>query len=377
MATPLDRLETPALLLERAVLERNCARMGERLRAAGVALRPHLKTAKSRAVARLATAGHPGGITVSTLAEARYFLEGGFRDLLYAVGMVPAKAAQAAALQRAGAELTLVLDDAAAATALGEAAQELGTRFALLVEVDTGGGRAGVEPESAALLQVARTVHAHPALALRGVMTHAGHSYHCRGAEAIRAVAEQERAGLARAAERLRAAGLPCPVVSAGSTPTATHAARFEGLTEMRPGVYVFNDLDQLGIGSCGPEDLALTVLASVIGHNRRTGRILIDAGALALSKDVSAQEFFADVGYGRVCDLAGRPLPGLYVDSAHQEHGLIAAAAGELPFEALPIGAKVRILPNHACITAAAYPHYHLVAEGAALETWDRVNGW
>lgn len=377
MTRPLSDLDTPALLLDRAVLTRNCARMGERLKAAGIALRPHLKTAKSQAVARLATAGHPGGITVSTLAEARYFLDGGFRDILYAVGMVPAKAAQAAALQRDGATLTLVLDDAGAARALGAAAEGLGSRFRLLVEVDTGGGRAGVAPESAELLQVAQAVQDHPALELAGVMTHAGHSYHCRGVEEIRAVAEQERSGLVRAAERLRAAGLPCPVVSAGSTPTAVHAARFDGLTEMRPGVYVFNDLDQLGIGACGPEDLALTVLASVIGHNRRTGRILIDAGALALSKDVSAQEFFPDIGYGRVCDLGGRPLPGLYVDSAHQEHGLIAAAEGEPPYETLPIGSKLRIQPNHACITAAAYPHYSVVEGEAAVETWDRVNGW
>lgn len=289
MDRPLAALETPALLLDRDILQRNCARMSERMGAAGVALRPHLKTAKSRAVAQLATQGHFGGITVSTLAEARYFLEGGYRDILYAVGMVPAKAAQAAALQREGATLTLILDDAEAARALGEAAQALDARFAVMVEVDTGGGRAGVDPGSPQLLEVARAVHEHPALALTGVLTHAGHSYHCRGAAEIAAVAEAERAGVVRAAERLRAEGLPCPVVSAGSTPTAVHAASFEGLTEMRPGVYVFNDLDQLGIGSCGAEDLALSVLASVIGHNRRTGRILLDAGALALSKDIKA----------------------------------------------------------------------------------------
>src|SRR5690554_1823645 len=377
MDTSLETLDTPALLLDREILARNCARMGERLRAAGIDLRPHLKTAKSLAVAKLATEGHSGAVTVSTLAEARYFLEGGFSDILYAVGMVPGKAPIAAALQRDGAKLTLVLDSVAAAKSLGDAAAKLDSQFRVLVELDTGGGRAGVAPDSDDLLAVARAIEAQPALELAGVMTHAGHSYHCRGAEEIAAVAEEERQGLILAAQRLRDAGLPCPIVSAGSTPTAVHARSFEGLTEMRPGVYVFNDVDQVGIGSCAPEDIALTVLATVIGHNHRTGRILTDAGALALSKDVSAQEFFPDVGYGRVCDLGGRPLPGLYVESVHQEHGLIAAADGTLPYDSLPIGSRVRIQPNHACITAAAYPHYEVISDGRVIEQWDRVNGW
>ena len=377
MPQDLDALETPALLLDRAVLERNCSRMSIRMREAGVSLRPHLKTAKSRDVARLATQGHSGAVTVSTLAEARHFLDGGFTDILYAVGMVPAKAPAAAALQRAGARLTLILDNAAAAQALGQAAAELGAHFPILIEIDSGGGRAGVLPDSSEVLEVAAAIEAQKSLELAGVMTHAGHSYHCRGAAEIAQVAEAERRALVQAAERLRQNGHACAVVSAGSTPTAVHAARFDGLTEMRPGVYVFNDLDQVGIGSCGPEDLALSVLASVIGHNRRTQRILIDAGALALSKDVSAQEFFQNIGYGRICDLSGRPLPGLYVESVHQEHGLVASSEGEPPYDAFPVGSKLRILPNHACITAAAYTHYEVLRDHQPIERWERVNGW
>lgn len=377
MVRDLNALATPALLLDQTVLQRNCRRMSERMTKAGVSLRPHLKTAKSREVARLATEGHSGGVTVSTLAEARYFLEGGFTDILYAVGMVPGKAPAAAALQQAGAKLTMILDDAGAARALGTAAAELDTRFPILIEIDSGGGRAGVAPDSPELLEVAAAIEEHPILDLAGVMTHAGHSYHCRGAAEIAEVAEAERQALVQAASRLWEQGYPCPVVSAGSTPTAVHGRSFDGITEMRPGVYVFNDLDQVGIGSCQPEDLALGVLASVIGHNRRSDRILIDAGALALSKDVSAQEFFNDVGYGRICDLSGQEVPGLYVESVHQEHGLIAAGSGEPPYDAFPIGSRLRILPNHACITAAAYTHYEVLRDNEVVARWQRINGW
>ncbi|HLS68409.1 MAG TPA: alanine racemase [Kiloniellales bacterium] len=377
MARTLHSLETPALLLDEKILEHNCRRMSERMRQAGIALRPHLKTAKSRDVARLATNGHSGAITVSTLAEARYFLEGGFHDILYGVSMVAAKAPAAAALQRDGAKLTLILDDARAAQALGEAAAVLSTRFPVLIEIDSGGARAGLPADSEELLEVAGIIRQHPHLELGGVMTHAGHSYRCRNREEIATVAEEERRALVEAAARLRAEGYPCPVVSAGSTPTAVHAESFEGLTEMRPGVYVFNDLDQVGIGSCTSEDLALSVLATVISHNRRSRRILIDAGALALSKDVSAQASLSNVGYGRLCDLAGRELPGLYVESVHQEHGFVAAVEGEPPYDALPIGSRLRVLPNHACITAAAYSHYHLLRDGQVVDQWDRINGW
>ncbi len=372
-------LGTPALILDRAVLARNCAAMAARMASHGLRLRPHLKTAKSAEVAKLATAGQFGGITVSTLAEARYFADRGFRDITYAVGIVPAKLDEVAALERAGARLTLIADSAEAVAGAAERAAALDVYFRLLIEVDTGGQRGGVPPETGELIDLGRAIEAAPGLALEGVLTHAGHSYHCRGVEEIRAVAEAERAGVALAARRLREAGLPCPVVSAGSTPTAVHAESLEGVTEMRPGVYVFFDLDQVGIGACAIEDIAVSVLASVIGHNRRTGRVLIDAGALALSKDVSAGEFMSHVGYGLVCPAeTTRPIEGLYVAEVHQEHGLIGAAEGAPPYDALPIGSKVRVLPNHACITAAAHSAYHVVEGGPeVIARWERANGW
>ncbi|MDJ0950545.1 MAG: alanine racemase [Alphaproteobacteria bacterium] len=371
-------LPTPALILDRAVVARNTERMAARVAGTGVRLRPHMKTAKSARVAELATAGQFGGITVSTLAEARYFAAAGIRDLTYAVGMVPGKLAEAAAIQRDGARLTLLTDDPGAATALADKASELGERFDVLVEIDSGGHRGGVAPEAPELLAIARILDEAENLNLAGVLTHAGHSYHCQGVAEVKAVAEQERQAAVRAAARLGEAGLPCLTVSAGSTPTALHAESFEGLTEIRPGVYMLFDLDQVGLGSCAVEDIGISVLASVIGHQRPHNRINIDAGSLALSQDRSAEEFLPDVGYGWVMAPDGRTRIGdLHVAAVNQEHGMVAGAS-PLPFDALPVGARVRVLPNHACITAAAYDRYHVVDGGdEVIDVWDRVNGW
>lgn len=375
----LDELDTPALVLDRNRLEANLARMSRRARELGIDLRPHLKTAKSAAIARRATAPHSGAITVSTLCEAEYFAAEGFTDLLYGVGIAPGKLARVAALQSDAVGITLVTDQVAVARAIGAQAAALGARFAVVIEIDTGDGRAGVAPDSEALLEIGRALHAAPGVTLRGVMTHAGHSYGCRSVAEIAAVAEQERAGAVRAAERLRAAGLPCPVVSVGSTPTAVHARSLAGVTEMRPGVYMFNDVFQAEIGSCAFEDIALSVLTTVTGHHRERGEIVIDAGGLALSKDRSTASGPHDVGYGLVRDLAtSESLPELQVVRVSQEHGIVAAPGGGLPFDALPPGTRLRVLPNHACMTAAAYTHYNVVAgDDTVIARWDRVNGW
>ena len=374
----IDDLPTPSLILDRAILSRNLKRMSDRLRTAGVILRPHLKTAKSIQVGRMAVEGHDGRITVSTLAEARYFANGGFKDILYGVGIVPAKLPAITELRRQGVNLRMVTDNLAVAQAIAAAATS-GDTFSVLIEVDSGAGRAGLPfPELPGLLDIASVLHAAPGVELAGVMTHAGHSYHQSTPKGIAAVAEQERRAIVGAAEALRAAGIPCPIVSGGSTPTAMHSANFTGITEMRPGVYVFNDLDQEFIGSCGADDLALSVLASVIGHYPHRNQLLIDAGALALSKDISAQEFQPKVGFGT---LAGEPASGMAVVECSQEHGFVGAD-GPLPYTKLPVGARVRVLPNHACITAAAYDRYYVVDSDldggrSVVDVYDRINGW
>ena len=377
-AQTLDDLPTPALILDRAVLRRNLKRMSERLRNAGVMLRPHLKTAKSVEVGRMAVEGHDGRITVSTLAEARYFADGGFTDILYGVGVVPSKLAAVAELRRRGVNVRVVTDNLAVARAIADAAKN-GDTFSVFIEIDSGGGRAGLPwPELPGLLEIAHILHGTPGVELAGVMTHAGHSYHESTPDGIAAVAEQERQAIVGAAEKLRVNGIPCPIVSGGSTPTAMLSRDFTGITEMRPGVYVFNDLDQEYIGSCAPSDLALSVLASVIGHYPHRNQVLVDAGALALSKDISAQEFKPQVGYGTIVDA---PAKDMAVVACSQEHGFVGAEE-PIPYGNLPSGSRVRILPNHACITAAAYDRYYVVdseLDGgkSVVDIYDRINGW
>ena len=368
----LTDLSTPALILDRRILARNIEAMSARARALGVGLRPHLKTAKSADVARLAL--DSGGITVSTLHEAEYFFENGIADITYAVGMAPGKLDRAAALMDQGAGLKIITDDADAARSIAGH----GGAFHVLIEIDTGDGRGGVLPNGPELLDIGRIIDGSPAASLAGVLTHAGHSYGCRDAESMAAVAEEERGGAVAAAVRLRAAGLPCPVVSVGSTPTARFARDLAGVTEMRPGVYMFSDLFQAGIGTCAIGDIALSVLSSVIGHRAADNAVVLDAGALALSKDRSTETLAHDCGFGLVCEAGtGRPMGDLKVASVHQEHGMVRSSS-PLPFDDLPVGAMVRVLPNHACITAAAHDAYHVIDGGSeVIGRWPRCNGW
>ena len=179
------------------------------------------------------------------------------------------------------------------------------------------------------------------------------------------------------AAEALRAAGIRCPEVSVGSTPTAVHAAHLRGVTEMRPGVYVLGDLFQAGIGSHGIDDIACSVLSTVLSHRAASGRVVIDAGGLALSKDRSTAGRSFDAGYGRLADaVSGAVMDGLRVDSVHQEHGEVVAE-GDLPLDRLAVGTRVRVLPNHICMTAAQYDRYHVIEDGRVVAVWPRVNGW
>jgi D-serine deaminase-like pyridoxal phosphate-dependent protein len=370
---PFDLIDTPALLLDEARMMRNIDRLSARAAALGVRLRPHVKTAKSDAVARRLLGGPDGAATVSTLAEAEALHAAGYRDILYAVGIAPQKLPRVQALRAEGCNLMVLLDSAAQAEALTACHPPVPA----LIEIDCDGHRGGLRPEDPALVVLGRTLHAAGCLA--GVMTHAGESYGVSGPQAHAAFAEQERRAVVMAAEALRAAGLPCPVVSVGSTPTAHAAQDLTGVTELRAGVYVFFDLVMAGIGVCSTDDIALSVLTTVIGHQRDKGWILVDAGWMALSRDRGTAAQAVDQGYGLVCDAMGRVLPDLIVASANQEHGIIACRPGSganLPD--LPVGTRLRLLPNHACATAAQHAGYHVLpATGGPAAFWPRFGGW
>lgn len=375
----LHELETPVLVLDRTKMERNIARLRERLSPFGVALRPHVKTNKSADVtARIGAPGTP--ITVSTLKEAGYFLEHGWTDILYAVGIVPSKLPHVEELVRHGARMTLLLDNVEAAAAVAAYCRARALSVPVLIEIDTDGHRSGVKPEDPVLLEIAAALERNEGQGawLAGVLTHAGDSYNCRSAAAIEALAEQERAGAVRAAQRLRETGHAAPVVSVGSTPTAHFARSLDGVTEVRAGVFVFFDLVMNGIGVCETSDIALSVLCTVIGHQREKGWLITDAGWMAMSRDRGSAKQPVDQGYGLVCDLDGKPLADLVMVDANQEHGIVSHRTDPAATPMLPVGTLLRILPNHACATAAQHGAYTVVAGSTDVEgQWPRFSGW
>ena len=374
----ISQLETPALLLEHGRMQKNIARMREQLARLNVYFRPHVKTAKCIEAALAMSAGAPGPITVSTLREADYFADHGYTDILYAVGITPNKMGHVSALLKRGVDLTVILDSIDGARALVEAAKASPMTIKVLIEIDCDGHRAGILPESPLLLEVAQVLAA-GRVTLAGVMTHAGGSYECRSDEALRAMAEQERARTVLAAERLRAAGHAAPVVSVGSTPTALFAQDLSGVTEVRAGVFVFFDLVMAGLGVCAVDDIAVSVLTTVIGHQQDKGWTMVDAGWMAMSRDRGTAAQPIDQGFGLVCDADGNAMPDVIMISANQEHGIIAHRNGTAGAALnLPVGSQLRILPNHACATAAQHARYH-VLEGTPTVTavWERISGW
>ena len=379
-ATAISQIDTPAALIELPRMLHNIARMQERMNALGVRFRPHAKTAKSPDVNRAQAAAGAQGITVSTLKEAENFFAGGVTDILYAVGMVPHKLPQALALLRQGCALQLITDNVAAATAIADFGRAHHVVLDVLIEIDTDGHRSGIKPDDDTLIAVGRALH-EGGMRLAGVMTHAGGSYDLSTPEALTAMAEQERARCVRAAERLRAAGLPCPIVSVGSTPTALSAQSLAGVTEVRAGVYVFFDLVMHNVGVCRTNEIALSVLTTVIGHQLDKGWAIVDAGWMAMSRDRGTQKQAHDYGYGQVCDVHGQVLDGYLLTGANQEHGILSLASGAAADTGIatrfPVGTQLRILPNHACATGAQFGEYVVVQGDAVKEVWGRFGGW
>lgn len=375
--TSLSEIETPAAVLDVARMQRNIVRMQGRMNALGVSFRPHVKTTKCVVVADRQRAAGANGVTVSTLREAEELFAAGYNDILYAVCMAPHRLGRAKRLRDRGCRLKILVDSVEAAQAVLEV-QPHRDPFEVLIEVDTDGHRSGVAPEDERLIEIGRTLHGGGAT-LCGVLTHAGNSYELDNSEALARLAEQERALSVRAAERLRAAGFSCPIVSVGSTPTALSARAMDGVTEVRCGVYVFFDLFMTNVGVCSIDDIALSVLTTVVGHQSEKGWIIVDAGWAAMSRDRGTARQRRDYGYGIACDLEGRLLEGdLVMVAANQEHGILAATNGSSVsvVDRFPIGTRLRILPSHACATGVQFSEYQVPTENG-METWRRFNGW
>lgn len=376
----LDDLATPALVLDRAIMERNIARFEALSRRLGVPLRPHGKTPKSAPIFRRLVRNGAVGLTTSTLAETEAAIDAGVADVFYAVPLDYRKVRQAAGLLRGRTALSFLTDTLDGARLCAEAATREDVVLPFWVEIDVDHYRTGISADSEDFRALARFLASHPNTRLRGLMSYGGASYGASAPDAAAALAEAHRAALTAAAGRLGADGIDALEISFGSGPAILHARDMTGVTELRAGIHVFQDLFQAGIGACRIEDIAVSVLASVIGARRDLNRLVIDAGGLALSKDRSTAGHSFDAGFGLVCDArSGKPIDDLYVVAVSQELGLMTTRSGSpAPFDRLPIGSQVRILPNHADMTAAAYQGYTVVdGDDRIIDYWARANHW
>ncbi len=386
----LTDIITPAAIIDIPRMQANIGRMQERMNGLGVAFRPHVKTAKCLPVAEAQRQAGARGITVSTMKEAEQFFEAGYTDITYAVGMAATKLPLALNMMRRGCDLKIITDSLEGAKAIADFGKANNAVFSVLIEIDTDGHRSGVVPEDPALPAIAAALAGDAVTAggaataggasLEGVLTHAGSSYDYSDPAALERMAEQERSLCVRAAERLRQAGFACPTVSVGSTPTALSAKKLDGVTEVRAGVYVFYDLVMHNVGACSFDDIALSVLTTVIGHQKEKGWAIVDAGWMAMSRDRGTARHGTDFGYGQVCDASGALLPGYIMSAANQEHGIISLTGGKKDDHIaarFPVGTLLRILPNHACATGAQVPEYHALDEKGAATVWPRFYGW
>jgi D-serine deaminase-like pyridoxal phosphate-dependent protein len=371
----LDSLQTPSLLLDIDRVRQNADAMQVRARHWRVRLRPHIKTHKCVEVAEIQLAGLPKAVTVSTLMEAQVFASHGFRDVTYAVPIEPGKFQRAASIAHECERLAVITDDLSLVNGLNAAAGHEQAVIDVFLDVDCGYRRTGVDPRSPEVFHIVRAIRECSHLRFAGILTHAGHAYRCGTPQERLAVARQERDVMVELAARLRERDLAVPVVSIGSTPTMTAVDHLEGVDEIRPGNYVFFDAMQARLGSCRTGDCALSVLAAVVHRDLAGRKVVIDAGAIALSKDQGALELDPAAGYGRILNLEGHDL-GMTISSLAQEHGTIVVS-DEGVVEKLPIGARVRVLANHSCLTAAQHAHYNVVSAGEVVDRWPIHRGW
>lgn len=378
MTSSLLSLETPAAVIDITTMRANIDRMQQRMNHLGVRLRPHVKTTKCLSVIKAQVEAGACGVTVSTLKEAKDCFDAGINNILYAVSMAPGKLPQARDLKQRGCNLSIITDSIKGAAAITAFGLQHGAVFDVWIEVDCDGHRSGIKSESELLLEVAHTLH-EGGMNVKGVLTHAGSSYELNNEEALQQLAEQERRECVIAAQRIRALGIACLEVSVGSTPTALSAVDLLGVTEVRAGVYVFFDLVMHNVGICQRDELALSVLTTVIGHQADKGWVITDSGWMAMSRDRGTQRQDNDYAYGQVCTQEGQWIEGALLHSANQEHGIVTITGvdHEELEQHFPIGSRLRILPNHACATGAQFPFYHAIDSAGGVEQWSRFYGW
>ena len=347
-----QRLDTPAILVDLDVVDANIERMAAYARRTGLALRPHIKTHKSVAMARRQMAAGAVGICCATATEAEVMIAGGIRDVLLAYPLVGARKLARIAPLLADGQLTLVTDSKAVTAEYRQFAQNIGRPVPVMVEVDSGMHRVGADPRQ--VLEIVKDVTRGNELNFRGILTHAGHSHDAKDQLGIEAVARQEAAIMGAAREELEGAGFEVPITSAGSTITAPYLKAADGITEIRPGTYIYNDLRTMGTYACTPDALAATVLATVV--SLEGDRVTIDAGSktLTMSRD-------GGYGFGHLRDQ-----PASRFTRLSEEHGVL-----NLPDAAshLAVGDRVEIMPIHVCVWMDLQPEIYGTRNGQVVE--------
>ena len=363
----LADLETPAVLVEDCRVRRNIQEMQAAATARGLRLRPHAKTHKSPVIANWQLTAGAVGVTLAKVGEAEVFVAGGIADIRLAYPVLPAAAGRLVRLMDK-AQLSIVVDDLEVARCWSAVMVEAGRVLQVLVKVDVGFRRCGIDllsgPEGAVsfALEVAKL----PGLELRGLLSHAGQSYAASAHQEIVAIARSEARLLRDLATGIRTQGVDVPEVSVGATPTVRHSLGEAGVTELRPGNYVFYDLTQVALGSATLDSCALSVLTTVVSRPAKD-RLVLDAGSKTLSSDRARGPDVSD-GYGALFDIRlARSVNDLQIARLSEEHGVVQLEGTD---SALRPGDRVRVIPNHACVVVNLANTLQLVDGDTVLET-------
>ncbi|MHA1935505.1 MAG: alanine racemase [Candidatus Thorarchaeota archaeon] len=368
----IQDLVTPAVIVDRNRLIANIERMADRAVKFGVSLRPHIKTHKCIEIAELQKKHGAKGITVSTMGEAIAFAKSGFDDITLAVPISPDKMEDACELS-AEVSLKVLVDHSNTIDMLSGICSESSVELDVLLKVDCGYHRCGVTPENPASLKIAKKIVESPNLRFEGILTHAGHSYYARTIDDVKRVAQEEQNTMIRFSRALEKESndMAPNTVSIGSTPTMSLTDSIQsGITEIRPGSYVFFDYTQVLLGCNELEDCALSVLSRVIGVY--PNHIVIDAGATALSKDRGATHLVPDCEYGPILSNYEESTiaSNLHLKDLSQEHGKAAIDQSHSAHN-YSIGDIVRIIPNHSCLTANLFDRYFVAEKDRVLDRW------
>lgn len=361
-----DETETPALIVDLDILLGNLREMAGLCRAAGVELYPHAKTHRTVEFGRLQVAEGASGLTVARLEEAEAFATAGIGRLIVAYPLVGADKLRRASVLAGRVDLTLATDSLEGARAIGRHFADLGQSADVYLIIDSGLGRDGVAPADAGPLGSA--IGSIEGIRLRGLMTHEGSTYDAQGPDDL--VARSQGVGqlMVAAAESVRAHGQPVDTVSMGASASARAVAGVPGVTQLRPGIYAFNDLGQISLGNATADTCAVRVLATVVSHTA-PDRAIIDAGSKSLSHD-SAAGLGADryPGYGQLADL-----PGWRLHTLSEEHGWLRWV-GSGPPVPLAIGQRVQVLPNHVCTVFWNMGESVGIRDGCVVGRWRTI---